>query len=453
MRRLLVLLTLCLAAPVTAQHHPLPERTPVAATPEGRAADIAYFRSHFLARDVSYTPAARAEAERRLARLEADRAQVSQAAFDLELARIVALADNGHSHYVVGLMSRFYDRVPIRLAVFENDLHVVRATAANADLLGSRLLSIDGHAAAELRTAGRALWGGVPAYRDRMVTNLFESPELLQAAGLAAGTGGALYRFEKPDGTIVERRLDGEPPSPTRPFVGPIGVVFPEPLDLEGDRWRTALAADRAPWSLQERDRVFRSRAAPELQAVVLQLRSNTDWQDERIGPALEQFERLIRAQRPANLVVDMRQNPGGDLNTTRDFMQRLPQLVPGRIFVLTSPLTFSAAIASVGYVKQAAPDRVTIVGEPVGDRLVFFAEGSGMNLPNDGVGIGYATERHDYANGCRAFTDCHRAVVRNPIAVSGLDPDIPAPWRIAAYLAGRDPAMEAVAAALQGAH
>jgi hypothetical protein len=42
-----------------------------------------------------------------------------------------------------------------------------------------------------------------------------------------------------------------------------------------------------------------------------------------------------------------------------------------------------------------------------------------------------------------------YRPVVTRPIAVPSLDPDIAAPWTIEAYRAARDPAMEAVAAAL----
>jgi hypothetical protein len=46
---------------------------------------------------------------------------------------------------------------------------------------------------------------------------------------------------------------------------------------------------------------------------------------------------------------------------------------------------------------------------------------------------------------------DCHGSIVRNPIAVPSLAPEIAAPWTIDAYRAGRDPAMEAIAAALRG--
>lgn len=55
-----------------------------------------------------------------------------------------------------------------------------------------------------------------------------------------------------------------------------------------------------------------------------------------------------------------------------------------------------------------------------------------------------------DYRTGCRNIENCHGSVVRNPIAVESLAPDIVAPWTIEAYRDGRDPAMEAVAAALR---
>jgi hypothetical protein len=178
-------------------------------------------------------------------------------------------------------------------------------------------------------------------------------------------------------------------------------------------------------------------------------MRQNDGDDAHPIDRFLRDATRAIKEAHPKNLVLDMRLNGGGDLNTTRDFAESLPGLVPGRIFALTSPWTFSAAISTVGYLKQKAPARVTIVGETVGDRLVFFSEGRPVTLTNTGIVVLPATERHDYRNGCRDFSDCHGNVVRHPIAVPTLDPEIAAPWTIEAYRSGRDPAMEAVAAAL----
>ena len=92
----------------------------------------------------------------------------------------------------------------------------------------------------------------------------------------------------------------------------------------------------------------------------------------------------------------------------------------------------------------------MTIVGEAVGDRLEFWSEGRPITLARSGIVISRATERHDYATGCTPYKDCHGNVVRHPISVRTLEPNVAAPWTIEAYRAGRDPAMEAVARLLK---
>ena len=97
--------------------------------------------------------------------------------------------------------------------------------------------------------------------------------------------------------------------------------------------------------------------------------------------------------------------------------MQALPGVAQDRVYAITSGRTFSAAISSLGYLKQAAGDRLTIVGEPVGDRLEFWAEGDIMTLPGLGAMLLYATERHNYMTGCPE-DDCHGSVRTHPIRV-----------------------------------
>lgn len=417
-----------------------------AATAEAFRSDLARFRSDFFARDNSYAPAQRAEATARLDRLESRLGSVSPVAFELELARIVALADNGHTSASAARRSPRYNRVALRFVPFGADFHVLRAGSLHADLLGGRLVAIDGQAVADVRRVAHSLWGGTAAFRDRHVPFLLESPQQLQALGVARSAGAATYRLALPDGRTIERRIVAESASPSRERNGSARWLSAEPLPSDGDAWRHVLEPGRQPWALVNVNQPFRLRAAPELEAIVVQLRVN---RGQSIGAFLDSVSAVIRRDRPRHLILDMRANGGGDLNTTRDFMQAIPQLVPGRIFALTSPWTFSAAISSVGYLKQAAPERVTIVGEEVGDRLEFWAEGGPLTLTNTGIMIGFGRERHDYKGGCRAFTDCHGPVVRAPIAVPTLTPSIAAPWTRDAYLAGRDPGMDAIVAQL----
>lgn len=437
------------SAGLDAQAHHVPARPSL--TRQQMQEDLERFRTEFLAVDVSYSAEARSRAEARLSALEARLAEVSAAEFELTLAQIVGLADNGHTIAFAGPRSRRFNRVPIRVTPFGEDFHVLRATAAHADLLGARVVAVGGTPIAEILDSARTLAGGTPGRRDRDANYVIESPEQMHALGLIAGADTVRYEFATTDGTRVARDLPAEPASNDRARANADRWLSAELLPVEQGTWQALLGADQVPWALQDIDEPFRSRDAPDLDATVVQFRRNHDAPGRPIAAALRELTAAIEAAGRTHLVLDMRFNGGGDLNTTRRFMQSLPGLVSGRIFVLMSPWTFSAAISSIGYLEQTAPDRVTLVGEGPGDRLEFFAEGGIVQLPHSGVMLLTATERHDYRTGCEGMTDCHGSVVRHPIAVPSLAPDIPAPWTFAAYAAGRDPGMEAVARALGG--
>jgi hypothetical protein len=417
-------------------------------------ADLAQFRREFFERDQAYGAAARQAAQARLAALEAQAGQLDALRFGLALAQVTALADNGHTLSYAGPRLARANRVGIRLVPFGRDFHVLRARAAEAALLGATLLAIDDVPLERLREAAHGLVGGLPAWRDRQAPLLLESPQQLHALGLLKDPAAARYRFVLPDGRIVERRLVAEPPSSDRPTADTSRLllpdVVPETAGGTDTGWRSLLKAGAAPWSLQEGARAFRWRHDAALGALVVELRQTHDAGDATLAAFFDEVQAAVRRHRPTHGVLDLRLNGGGDLTKARDFAERLPTLVPGRVYALTSPWTFSAAISITGYLKQVAPARVRIVGEPVGDRLEFFAEGRLVTLAHSGEVLLPATERHDYRDGCRRFTDCHAPVLRRPIAVDSLAPDVVAPWTLEAYRRGIDPAMDAVAAELR---
>jgi hypothetical protein len=436
-----VLLPLLLLATVT-----VCAAQPPSVTPEARRSDIAQLRQLMLEVEKSWSPPARTLAIARLDSLSGAADTISAVAFELAVARIVATADNGHTSVPAARRSNRFNRIGLRLSPFGQDFVVMRARPEYEEFLGARLTAIDGRPLAQARAAAHQLHGGTPAWRDRFAPFTLESPQLLHALGIARGADAATYRFELLDGRSVDRRIAAEPPNANAPRQGSQRWFFGEAIAADSSPWRILRAPGQLPWSLQQPGVPFRIREATELGAVIVELRQNNNAPGLPIRSFLDSARAVISRVKPAHIVLDMRFNGGGDLNTTRDFVQALPTLVPGRVFALTSPYTFSAAISSVGYLKQSAPDRVTIVGEEVGDRLEMWAEGRPTELANSLIMVGTATERHDYVNGCRAYRDCHGAVVRDPISVPTLAPEVPAPWTREAYLAGRDPGMDAVA-------
>src|SRR4029077_4929158 len=106
---------------------------------------------------------------------------ISNARFVLELAQVVALADNGHTAMVsLGTLPEMAP-IGVRFTVFGTDLFVVRAVPDHADLLGGRLTAIDGVSVERLREAAHTLRGGIPSWRDRFVASFVESPGQLYA--------------------------------------------------------------------------------------------------------------------------------------------------------------------------------------------------------------------------------------------------------------------------------
>jgi hypothetical protein len=205
--------------------------------------------------------------------------------------------------------------------------------------------------------------------------------------------------------------------------------------------------SDALPIYLRHRSNLFSLEGAPE-RGLYIGLSHNGDADESPIGAFLDSALARVRAEHPAYVVVDMRMNGGGDYTTTYAFAQALPQAASGApIYVFTSAWTFSAAITTVAALKTAGGDQVIIVGEPVGDRLDFWAEGGTFDLPNAFLQVHYASGRHVYDGPCRDRATCFWLNDRYPVRVRTLEPDIAAPLTFEAYRAFHDPAMDAVLA------
>jgi hypothetical protein len=172
--------------------------------------------------DRSFSPAARAEANRQIAELKSEHAPLDRERFHDALLRITALADNGHTnlHYGKGGPQNF---IPLRVVLFADGLYVLRAKSAYADLLGARVESIEGRPTRDVIAALEQLHGGTEGWRRTYAAIYIQSPEIL--CGDAIGS--------RPDETInlavAERQITCEKlcsaplrPKPTISSTSPI---------------------------------------------------------------------------------------------------------------------------------------------------------------------------------------------------------------------------------------
>jgi hypothetical protein len=220
----------------------------------------------------------------------------------------------------------------------------------------------------------------------------------------------------------------------------------PEPVKEEKG-WNAALGGDHLPLYLRDADAPFRMAPLPDLQALYIQFRWNQDEEGFPIAKFLDDVRARIADSHPTNLVVDLRFDIGGNLLTTLDFTRKLAASVDGRTYLLVGPYTFSAGIISAAAIRKHGGERVTVVGDELGDRLHFWSEGALITLPNSHYAFRYTNGQFNLKEGCSGEPACMDDLYPIDVNFASLVPELCAPLNAADYFAGRDPALDAVAA------
>lgn len=412
---------------------------------EARLQDLRHFQ-HVRRNERSMTDEMRARFDARVAALTEQAATLTDAEFMLGLARAQAEIDNGHSNTSPSRLPAGFARLPVRLADMAGELRILRTRPGQDALLGARIDAINGVPADEARRRFRDVFGGNDAFVATLIPALLDAPDFLAAEGLARPGEPVELDVTLADGRQQRVSLDAETADPDaeRAFPGDLPLTW-----HLSEGWQV-MQTQTAPLYLAHPDRGYFLQRIAQDRIAYLVLRTNLD---DDSGESLRAFSDRVReeleAEPPAAIIVDQRFSGGGDLTITHELMAALPELTDGPVYHLVSGNTFSAAIVNVASTVEAAPDRTLLVGEPIGDRLQFWAEGWAYTLPNSGFRARYSTGYYDLQNGCEGLFRCHWGARRVfPILVDDLDLDIAAPLTFDAYLAGRDPALEAVLAA-----
>lgn len=411
---------------------------------EAQRQDLSYFRK-LIALDRSYEPATRKGAEQRIAMLESLKAPLDHPHFRVALMTILALADNGHTH----LDSPKSRKLPVRVGVFSDGLYVVRTTEASSALLGGRLVAIDGKPIDVVMGRLEQLRGGTAAWRRQYAAFYLADQEILFGADIARDPEHSQWTVATPEGINTTLMLNALPPLDHEAFVFTKRWVSSEPVQGMGDGWRAEQLDQTLPITLREFDSAFRRMRLGNSCAMLIQLKSNNDVGNQSIKDFIVATSADMRSNRPCAAVLDLRYDDGGNYLKTAGFAKDLPDLITpgGHIYLLTGPATFSAGITTAAFVKQSGGDRVTILGESVGDRLAFFSEGNRGCLPNYPLCVSYARGKHDYAHPCSDWDVCFWLNKLYPVHVTTLEPDETITMSFSEWRQGRDPVFERVVA------
>jgi hypothetical protein len=342
-----------------------------------------------------------------------------------------ALASIGEAHTRLVPQAEFDRVLPVGLSRGSGGFYVVAVGVARDEadsspseysLLGGRVVSVNGVPAAEafaslapFCSAENAL-----ALLDQEAM-LFQHRGILAAAGLVQrGAASALVEVERGGERIARAlafasRSGGELAALAYKDVFEYSGVEPPLAAGRGDPYWHAMI--------------------PGTGAMLLQYNQCANMKDKSFKDYCAELFEDIRTLAPERLIIDLRNNGGGDSNLfTREFLPRIKASrlnEKGRLYALIGPRVMSSGVFAAVELRTQA--RAILVGEGTGEGSTHYGYTGYFSLPRSGLAIMHSTRLWKLVPGDDS---------------SEMTPDIMVPKDLEAMLAGRDPCLEAALAA-----
>jgi len=390
-----------------------PEQTPEQAQ---WAADLDLLAKELPARHKDlYFKITPAEFRAGVSALKARIPELDRTRFLLELSRLVASVGDSHTSFTIMPRKAF----PLKLYWFKEGICVVDTTPEYAQLLNGRLESVDGHPVEEVV---RAFAGIIPHDNEAQVKDFvprfLASSEHLLGLGLVADADEATFAVRTPEGGTAAAKMRSIAIGDIRSVSWAAAAVEPSRLPLYR---RTAGSA-------------YASAYLPESRTLYFAYNSCRDLPDRPFRAFAEGLWDTLRKNPAERLVIDLRNNSGGDSSILDPFIGELAAAEDlnreGRLFVILGRRTFSSAVLNA--LDLGKKTRAIFFGEPTGGKPNHYGEIETLTLPNLGLEVSYSTKYFRFADGDDP------SLIPNVLVEPSLDD----------YLALRDPVLEAILAA-----
>jgi hypothetical protein len=351
-----------------------------ALTPEQWKEDLAVLRHAIAAHPNPFYKAAKEDFDRKADALAADLGKLQDFEVVARMAELVAMLNDGHTRLTMPMVESAdlfvghaktappkiqpFGSFPIRLARTADGLVVTRASEEHKDLLGALVLRIEEKPLAEVESALRPLVHGDNEYeRDYLLPDFVVVPELLAAVGIAPNRGNTSWTFRLSNEELISRTL--------------VPVRNGAPLE-----WSYLNKSSKPP----PNERHWFNKLPNGL--IYARLTDILNDSKETVAQFAESLFSEIDATPRATLVLDLRDNPGGD-NTLNDAIVRAAirskkLWEPGRFFVLINAGTFSAASNLTVLLERWTP--AIFVGQPTGGAPNGYGDPKCTILPNSGL-------------------------------------------------------------------
>ncbi|SIT88537.1 S41 family peptidase [Pontibacter indicus] len=311
----------------------------------------------------------------------------------------------------------FLNHLPVKLALFDDGLFIRETTPDLLHLVGAEVVQIGSTAAKEALEKVRPVvhYDNEMGFKHLAPTFLVV-PEFLEALGIAEGSEEIVFEVKTREGAVMEVILSSIPQF--------------KPVYFVGASEATGIEAPLSQWNRKEK---FWLHMLEDQKTLYVQLNESNDKDDETLAAFVARIERIVAGFPVEKLVLDLRYNPGGNNHLNRSLVLALARSEQinrfGKFYTLIGRETFSAAQLLANDLEFYTS--TLFVGEPSGSSPSAYGDSRKMQLPNSKLTIRVSTIY---------WRDWHTDEKRPWTA-----PDLPVGYTSKDYLAGRDPALEAV--------
>lgn len=307
-----------------------------------------------------------AELDSKLTSADADTAWVG-------LQRVVSLVGDAHTYLQTPQDSA--SDLPIDIARFGEEYRVVSVDPGLENALGARVNKVGDVPIARAAELCKELFSRDenPTSSDSFVNNALTSGGTLHGLGITRERNLVRYTLVDDAGRefTIDARSSASDAAPIRPF-------------------------KEMPLYIQNPEQPFACKYLAEPRALYCNVRTIRDLRK----PVAEMLN-VIREKNPEKLVIDLRQNRGGDYTIGEKYLihpiRDLPSINrKGHLFVLIGADTFSAAMNNAAQFRSQTA--VLLVGQEIGEKPNSYQEPRSMILPNSHLTVRYSTRFYRFA-------------------------------------------------------
>lgn len=330
--------------------------------------------------------------------------------FRIGLSRLVASVGDAHT----GIRPPIEHAFPLMLYWFKEGIFLTNTIKEHEGVLDQKLAGVNGHPIEEVvRAFAEILSHENDAQLKSSIPQFLASAEALHGLRLIEDAGKAVFSFEDDAG----RKTD----------------VAMTPLPLRSAPVWAVDTRDASAWPLSMRDKqkAYWFAALPESKAVYLKYNSCREMKDRPFAAFTKDVFAAVESARAQRLIVDLRNNGGGDSSVFEPFFRALANSPginrKGGLFVVLGRQTFSSAVLNAIDLRKRTP--AVFVGEPTGGKPNHFGEVKTLVLPKTKLEVSYSTKFFQ-----QSFED-----------TPSLMPDVAVEISIADHRARRDPVLESI--------